>query len=671
MQQGECYYLRLILLRSPVRSFADAMQYTDRETGQVRQATTFQESAIGRGYVHDVRHTKAIFEELIIDGRPSMLRGYFVLMMINGSPMLDIYHLLKARMYEDNWMEIANEDERERRLLEDLEKRLKREGKTLQMYGLPTPVQLTTELQEAEWRWQNNATVAEQAELLLQLNRDEPNNAEQAVAYNAITRAMELWKRTAIHTNHKFIAVTGPGGTGKSSLFMKLFAYCRSKKDLIAICSATTLAALLFEDATTAHNLFKFPVVEDDDHDDTCRPECNLDKDRMDFLDAVEFIFWDEVFSNNREILESLLRQMPEKKFFIIVGGDLLQILPVVKNGSKADVLNATLTSSEYWKLFTIYPLTQNMRLLGLLQQQDLLSDEQRLHLTEQTQFNQLLDSISKNITDPIICPSVEDVDPDTKKIGFPKMNYFLDDDIDEAINWMYPNATFSSEIARNTVILCATNDRVDFWNTKIQNMNPLPMRSFLSTDTFAEVDDEHGHLGKILSAEFLSHFTHSGVPGHKLDLKVGDVCLITRALHSIDVATNTRVRIDAFNPNSITVTTINTTTPLTFRLPRITFKFRMEYGQSFQLTRKQFPLRLAYAMTYNKSQSQTLFKLLVDATTEPFAHGHLYVAASRVRDSRNIRLMVTPEQLIEREGTTPMPFVTNIVYRDIIDAMH
>ena len=89
------------------------------------------------------------------------------------------------------------------------------------------------------------------------------------------------------------------------------------------------------------------------------------------------------------------------------------------------------------------------------------------------------------------------------------------------------------------------------------------------------------------------------------------------------------------------------------------------------QLTRKQFPLRLAYAMTYNKSQSQTLFKLLVDATTEPFAHGHLYVAASRVRDSRNIRLMVTPEQLIEREGTTPMPFVTNIVYRDIIDAMH
>jgi hypothetical protein len=32
--------------------------------------------------------------------------------------------------------------------------------------------------------------------------------------------------------------------------------------------------------------------------------------------------------------------------------------------------------------------------------------------------------------------------------------------------------------------------------------------------------------------------------------------------------------------------------------------------------------LRLAYAMTYNKSQSQTLSKVLLDITTHPFSHG-------------------------------------------------
>jgi hypothetical protein len=44
-------------------------------------------------------------------------------------------------------------------------------------------------------------------------------------------------------------------------------------------------------------------------------------------------------------------------------------------------------------------------------------------------------------------------------------------------------------------------------------------------------------------------------------------------------------------------------------RLYTNTFKFRMPYEKSYQLTRRQFPLRLAYAMTYNKSQSQTFSK--------------------------------------------------------------
>jgi hypothetical protein len=53
------------------------------------------------------------------------------------------------------------------------------------------------------------------------------------------------------------------------------------------------------------------------------------------------------------------------------------------------------------------------------------------------------------------------------------------------------------------------------------------------------------------------------------------------------------------------------------------------ESAQSYQLTRLQFPLRLAYAMTYNKSQSQTLFRVLLDITLPPFSNGQLYVALS------------------------------------------
>ncbi len=103
--------------------------------------------------------------------------------------------------------------------------------------------------------------------------------------------------------------------------------------------------------------------------------------------------------------------------------------------------------------------------------------------------------------------------------------------------------------------------------------------------------------------------------------------------------------------------------------IPCILFKFRLPYGKSYQLTRLQFPLRLAYAMTYNKSQSQTLLKVLLDITTPPFSYGQLYVALSRVRDCNNILMYLTEEQLIinDLHSSSFMPTVNNIVYQDVL----
>ncbi len=106
-----------------------------------------------------------------------------------------------------------------------------------------------------------------------------------------------------------------------------------------------------------------------------------------------------------------------------------------------------------------------------------------------------------------------------------------------------------------------------------------------------------------------------------------------------------------------------------TERIPHITFKLGMPYGKSFQLTRRLFPLRLAYAMTYNKSQSQTLQKVLLNITSPPFSHGQLYVALSHVRDCNNIRFYVSEDQLMQPNisSTGFMPTVDNIVYEDVL----
>ena len=80
-------------------------------------------------------------------------------------------------------------------------------------------------------------------------------------------------------------------------------------------------------------------------------------------------------------------------------------------------------------------------------------------------------------------------------------------------------------------------------------------------------------------------------------------------------------------------------------------------------MERRQFPLRLAYAMTYNKSQGQEFDKVLVDIRKQPFTHGHLYVALSRIRIARNIRLFdFATTEFYNNE----LPIVTNIVYKHL-----
>jgi hypothetical protein len=137
------------------------------------------------------------------------------------------------------------------------------------------------------------------------------------------------------------------------------------------------------------------------------------------------------------------------------------------------------------------------------------------------------------------------------------------------------------------------------------------------------------------------------------------------------NLATNARVRIRQIGTHHIVATTIEET-PRTVIIPRIRFNFKLPYNASFTITRTQFPLRLAYSLTYNKSQGQTIGKVLLDVTTQTFAHGHLYVALSRVRSASHLRMFLNLDynshQYDTARSSECVPMVHNVFHKTILD---
>ena len=46
----------------------------------------------------------------------------------------------------------------------------------------------------------------------------------------------------------------------------------------------------------------------------------------------------------------------------VVLGGDFWQILPVVRKGSRHDIVDASINSSKIWAYFNVLRLTVNMR---------------------------------------------------------------------------------------------------------------------------------------------------------------------------------------------------------------------------------------------------------------------------------------------------------------------
>jgi ATP-dependent DNA helicase PIF1 len=368
--------------------------------------------------------------------------------------------------------------------------------------------------------------------------------------------------------------------------------------------------------------------------------EISSTSSRADFLREAAVIIIDEAPSGNKAIfacIDDILRTVtrldsPFGNKVLILVGDFRQCGPVIPNGTRADVVEASLISSHLWPLFTVRRLSAPIR------------------NAQDPDFATFVDSIGDGLGPEVRLPMVRIVHTEKDLIDF----------------------VWSSESISNPArgltrcILAVTNRQVNKFNHIILNKVPGEERRYFASDSIQETSDNpNSEFLDDAESGLLDYYTANNIPGlplFSLSLKVGSLCRIMRNLsikHSL--VKNTRVVITALQNHVISVrkvTLLNDTGVLDnedILLPRIKFIHHLRSGHT--LARRQFPIALAYASTFNSCQGLTLDAVGCDLTLPAFAHGQLYVALSRIRrrddacvllrDSNGITTNVTYEELL------------------------
>ncbi|KAB2620482.1 hypothetical protein D8674_043012 [Pyrus ussuriensis x Pyrus communis] len=427
-------------------------------------------------------------------------------------------------------------------------------------------------------------------------------NDDQKSAFNIIMGAVQ-------RSDNATFFVDGPGGTGKTYLYRALLASLRRLGHIVLATASSGIAATILPGGRTAHSKFKIPLSLD------ASSMCSIGKqsDLAKLIQKAKAIIWDEATMTHRHAFEALDRtfrdltdiDLPFGGKIMIFGGDFRQVLPVIRKGTKSELIQASV----------ILKLKQNMRSIN-----DCEFSEFLLRVGDGNE-DVIMDDMVK-LPECMVIPweSEHSINQLIAKI-FP--------DLEDHIN----DATYMVERA----VVTPTNEDVDMLNEKIINMFPGLEETMYSFD----------------SPEFLNSISLGGLPPHKLTLKRGAPIMLLRNIDpKLGLCNGTRLLCRGSYRNLIDaeILTGQFAGSRVF-LPRIPLKSTDTAGLPFELTRKQFPVKLSFSITINKSQDHV------------FSHGQLYVALSRGVSKSTTTVLVKSGSIVGQQGV----FTRNVVYKEVL----
>ena len=642
---GELWYFRMLLLHKTPTS------YDNLRVHEGVSYDSYQETAKAMGLLDNYNEAYYVFQEAIEleHQSPSNLRTLFVMLTMQSwptQPFLD-------RAENPEWVDALMMDFLEEthhnaqhaynKLLQDIQERLDANcNKTNADFGLPPPQNARTELERERLRYD---PIAE---------RQRVTNAKARVnasGHSTWTPQMStIYNQVCEHLANgtgDLMFVQGKAGVGKTTLNRVLLAECRAQNMVGLVCAPTALAASLYENGMTCHEACKLNVVEDEQWE-SYSSRLKSFPGRCELLSECRLLIIDEVFNVHRGNFNAMIAALQAIRnsthhsagMIIVCTGDIHQIPPVVQNGSRNRILNASVVANPTYQQTLKYNLTTPQRTLPT-----------------EIEFRALLDQIGADTK-----PHATHMD-DQPLVQLENIHTFTDET--RALRWAIPNITS----AEQNVVLTASNARVNELNTLIQERNPNPPRELLSSTSIKS--STHDELIEVLAHELIATSRKNDVPPHALTLKKGDICFLMATLSKKDgIVKNQRLRILEIGTRLIQAELLlDEGRTRRCLIPR--FRFNYKHHQHLEITRLQFPLRLAYACTINKSQGQTFSKVLLDSKAQKmfnafvrgaFSHGHLYVALGRVRQMAHVAILVDDDCKIRRSALT-----ANIVFQELL----
>ena len=469
-------------------------------------------------------------------------------------------------------------------------------------------------------------------------------NPEQWDAYsNCMTAVKAALASDGTPPTPSFLYASG--GAGKTFTLNLILKHCRALGGLAVATASTGIAASLLDGGRTFHSTFRPPNPVFTDSFLNATPRSKLGE----LLLRAHLIVIDEATMLDRKLLEALDRTLqlfrashqPFGGCAIILAGDWRQCLPVSEGASPAQIINSCIISSPLWALFRVDKLAKNMRLL----RDPHLSEADR---ARRLQYHEDILAIGDDVA----------TKTENGEVSVPATTVSLPT-LHESVCGDLSAGNHPVDFWVHRCILTPLNADVTAINDSLLDQLPGDTREYFSEDVHLPTVNDRD---KLYGTEYLNQLQPSGLPEHKLRLKVGTPVMLLRNLNlALDQCNGSRYVVREMRPNSILLE--NMSTQKTMWLFRVGLVPQDRRSTPIQFKRTQFPIRPCMAMTINKSQGQSFRHVGTYLPSPVFAHGQLYVALSRSSNPANVYVCIGAPN----PGETCKTTTANMVYSAVL----